>query len=190
LLGQRHYYPIYAAAQEQQLPVAIHPFNEGSGTAPAPTASGYPSHYLEFHTACILNVQAHLVSLIYEGVFERFPKLVFVFVECGVGWLPTLLWRLDREWKSLRIEVPWVKRKPSEYVAEHVRFTTQPLDEPDSLAHLHQLFDMFPAGEVLLFSSDYPHWDYDRPAYIAARLPGAIRERVMSENARVLYNLK
>jgi predicted TIM-barrel fold metal-dependent hydrolase len=73
---------------------------------------------------------------------------------------------------------------------ERVRFTTQPLDEPDSLAHLHQLFDMFPAGEMLLFSSDYPHWDYDRPAYIAARLPGAIRERVMSENARALYNLK
>ena len=56
--------------------------------------------------------EAQLTSLIAEGAFERFPELRVVLLESGFGWLPPLLWRLDKEWKGLRREIPWVKHAP------------------------------------------------------------------------------
>ena len=60
-----------------------------------------------------------MLSLVSEGVFERFPDLRVVLIECGFAWLPLLLWRFDKDWKGVWREVPWLKHRPSEYVAEH-----------------------------------------------------------------------
>lgn len=187
--GQRRYHPIYAAAERNHLPVAIHVGTDGAGTANPPTAAGYPSYYIEWHTCLIGALQAHLVSMICEGVFETFPRLKLVLIEGGVSWVPGLLWRLDKNWKALRSEVPWVKRKPSEYAADHVRLTTQPLEEPDRPSQLRRLLDLFPADRMLLFSSDYPHWDFDNPVRALSHLSDDMQRRIFSENARELYNL-
>jgi len=187
--GQRYYHPIYAAAERNNLPVAIHPFTEGGGIAGPPTAVGYPSYYIELNTCVIHSLQAHLVSMICEGVFEKFPRFKLVVIEGGISWVPGLLWRLDKNWKTLRSEVPWVRHRPSEYVTEHVRFTTQPLEEPDNPNHLVQLFDMFPADRVLMFSSDYPHWDSDDPTRILPGISADLKQRIFAENARELYDL-
>jgi predicted TIM-barrel fold metal-dependent hydrolase len=106
-----------------------------------------------------------------------------------VAWLPGFHWRLDQAWKALRSEVPWVKRRPSDYVLEHVRITTQPLEEPENPRHLLQLLELFPADRLLMFSSDYPHWDFDSPARAFPSLPPAMREAIFSTNARTLYGL-
>jgi len=187
--GQRIYHPIYEAAERHGLPIAIHPLNEGSLIFGAPTPVGYPSYYFEFHALATSALQTHLVSMIVEGVFAKFPNLRLVIVEGGVGWLPPLLWRLDKEWRSLRVEAPWVNRPPSEIVRDHVRLTTQPLDEPEDPAHLLALFDMFPADEILMFSSDYPHWDFDDPTRVLSGFPDETRRRIFAENARALYGL-
>ncbi|MDA1192150.1 MAG: amidohydrolase family protein, partial [Candidatus Poribacteria bacterium] len=65
--GQRYYHPIYAAAVEYGLPVAIHPGSEGVGVSGAPTAAGYPSTYFEWHTGLVGSYMAHLISLVTEG---------------------------------------------------------------------------------------------------------------------------
>ena len=78
-----------------------------------------------------LSFQAHLVSLLTEGVFERFPGLRVVMVEGGVAWLRAADVAAGRYWKALRSEVPWVRRPPSEYLRDHVRLGTQPLERPD-----------------------------------------------------------
>ncbi|MCH7974962.1 MAG: amidohydrolase [Bacteroidetes bacterium] len=187
--GQRYYHPIYATAERHGLPIAIHPFTEGAGIAYAPTAAGYPSHYIEFHTCIPGSLQVHLVSMICEGIFETFPGLKLVIMEGGISWLPSLLWRLDKNWKSLRSEVPWVKRKPSHYAADHVRLTTQPLEEPEHPRHLRQILDMFPAERMLMFSSDYPHWDSDNPTRVLSHFPKDMQRRISAENARQLYGL-
>jgi predicted TIM-barrel fold metal-dependent hydrolase len=60
-----------------------------------------------------------------------------------------------------------------------VRFTTQPIDEPDDISQLWRLLEMMDAGRTLMFSSDYPHWDTDAPKVtLTARLPEHLRERI------------
>jgi uncharacterized protein len=184
--GQRFFHPIYAAAVQYGLPVAIHPGSEGVGVSGAPTAAGYPSSYFEWHTGLVGSYMAHLISLVTEGVFQKFPTLRFVLVEGGVSWLPPLLWRFDKNWKALRMTTPWLNRPPSEVVQEHVLLTTQPIEESE---HFRAMLDMFDAGRMLMFSSDFPHWDGDTPDFTAGFIPSRLRSRVMHETARELYRL-
>ena len=48
---------------------------------------------------------------------------------------------------------------------------------------------MMDLGDNLMFSTDYPHWSYDSPAYAINRFPAAQRERIMRGNATALYGL-
>jgi predicted TIM-barrel fold metal-dependent hydrolase len=167
--------------------VATHPGTEGTGISNTFVA-GNPSTYLEWHTNIPQNYMGHVTSLLCEGVFEKFPKLTFVCIEGGLAWIPHVLWRLDKNWKALRSSVPWVKKLPSEYVWDHVRFTTQPIEEPENPAHLLAIFEMIRAEKTVLFSSDYPHWDNDSPSHGLPKLPEAIAERIFHRNAEELYN--
>jgi predicted TIM-barrel fold metal-dependent hydrolase len=189
LLGQRQFHPIYEAAERHGLPVMIHPGTEGAGGSNPPTSSGYPTRYMEWHTSLSQNYMAHLTSLVCEGVFERFPKLKFVLLEGGIAWLPHLMWRLDKNYKGLRASVPWLKRMPSEYIREHCMFSTQPIEEPEDPKHLISIFDMIDAENLLMFSSDYPHWDNDVPTEILKRLSPEAKRKIYYENAKALYNL-
>jgi len=187
--GHRFFHPIYEAAVAHNLPVAIHPGTEGVGISGVPTAAGYPSSYLEWHTGLIASYMAHLISLVSEGTFQRFPTLRFVMMEAGALWLPPLLWRFDKNWMGLRQTTPWLDRAPSEIIAEHILLTTQPLEEPEENEHFAAMLDMFDVGKMLMFSSDFPHWDGDTPDFAARAFPAALRGRVMSETARELYRL-
>ncbi|HEY8598789.1 MAG TPA: amidohydrolase family protein [Thermomicrobiales bacterium] len=187
--GHRFFHPIYEAAVAQNLPVAIHPGTEGVGISGVPTAAGYPASYLEWHTGLIASYMAHLISLVSEGTFQRFPTLRFVMMEAGALWLPPLLWRFDKNWMGLRQTTPWLDRAPSKIIADHILLTTQPIEEPDASAHFRAMLDMFDVGKMLMFSSDFPHWDGDTPDFAARAFPAALRGRVMSETARELYRL-
>jgi predicted TIM-barrel fold metal-dependent hydrolase len=186
--GQRYYHPIYAACERHGLPLAIHPGTEGMGINHQPSP-GYPTHYIEWHCVMSLAFQAHLTSILTEGLFERFPGLRIVLVEGGVAWLAPLMWRLDAYWRSLRSEVPWVRKPPSAYLRDHVRLTSQPLERPDDDRHLLTLFEAMDAEHVVMFASDYPHWDFDSPTRAFPTLPHALREAIFSANARSFYRL-
>jgi uncharacterized protein len=186
--GQRQYYPIYEACARHGLPLAIHPGTDGMGINVQPTP-GYPTHYIEWHTCLSLGFQAHLVSFLTEGVFERFPGFRVVLVEGGVSWLAALMWRLDAEYKALRSEVPWLKQLPSRYLANHVRLTSQPLERPEDPKHLLRMLDMLDAEHLLMFSSDYPHWDFDSPTEAFPAMPEGLHRRIFEQNAREWYGL-
>jgi len=188
--GNARYWPIYEAAEEMGLPVAVHPGAEGRGITGPPTAAGWPSSYFEWHTSLSQNFMAHVTSLVIEGVFQQFPKLTFVAVEGGIAWLPHLMWRLDKNWKALRETTPWLTERPSDVIRQHVRVTTQPIEEPDKPQHLLQIFDMIGNDDMLMFSSDYPHWDGDDPKHALPKMPDELAEKVYWKNAAELYNLQ
>ena len=132
---------------------------------------------------------SHLVSMIAEGVFVKYPNTRFVMNEFGVAWLPFLLWRMDMEWRAARDDVPWLTRRPSEYVREFVRFSTQPLEEPDDPRDLVTLLELIDGDDLLLFSSDYPHWDFDNPTYALRAFPESSKRKILFDNARDFFRL-
>ena len=131
----------------------------------------------------------HLNSMVCEGVFEKFPKLRLVLIEGGIAWLPHLMWRMDKNFKALRSSVPWLQRLPSEYIREHVRLTTQPIEEPSDPSRILQILDWIHAEETVMFSSDYPHWDFDNPMMSLPPMPKTLKARVMAGTATELYRL-
>lgn len=187
--GHRCHDPVYAAAVRHGLPIALHPGTEGGGISNPPTAAGYVGDYLQFHTIVPHSLAAHLVSMIGEGVFERFPELKIVIAGGGVAWLPQLLWRMDRSYKALRAMSPTLRRLPSEVVREHVRVTTQPIERPDDPEPMLRLLELLGAEPMLLFASGYPDWDFDDPAAVWSAWPADKRERIFRDNARELYRL-
>lgn len=188
LLSDLHYHPIYEAAEEHGLPIAIH-IGGIEGTFPTVPAlgGGTPATYFEYKTIVTTAYQTHVASLVIRGIFERFPNLRFAMVECGLGWLVDLLWRMDTNWKALRDEAPWVKRLPSEYVFERVRFTSQPFVEPPTRKQLLAFCEMIQIERTLMFASDYPHYDFDNPLRILASIPDAAIGPVRAGNAYELF---
>jgi hypothetical protein len=138
------------------------------------------------HSQC---QQTALASLVLEGVFERYPKLKMVMIEAGFGWAPSLSWRLDRNFERLRSEVPHLKRRPSEYIRDHIYWTTQPMEDPERREHLFEVIDWV-GWDKLLFATDYPHWDYDDPSRVLpAGVSDANKQAFYLDNARKLYGL-
>ncbi len=190
-LGNRFFHPIYEAAQACGLPIAAHTTNEGKGISPAPTVAGYPSRYLEFHTGLAANAIAQTASLVCEGVFAKFPNFQFLLMEGGISWVLPLMWQLDADWKRLKQEMPLLKEKPSDYLKRQFFYTTQPIEEPKSNTDLLHLYEQVGGHTQIMFSSDFPHWDFDNPFKI---LPGQtaadLKRRILRENARRLFAKK
>jgi hypothetical protein len=187
-MGRRKYWPMYEAAVAHDLPVGVH-FG-GSGGSPI-TGTGFPSFYIEDHAGMPTVFQSQVISLVCEGVFERFPDLKIVLIEGGFGWLPSLMWRLDEAYGRLREEVPALRRLPSEYIREHFWITTQPMEEPPRVTQLERLLDQLNMNDRLMFATDYPHWDFDAPDHaIPGRLPADLKAAIRAENAVRLYGLR
>ncbi|MGN6700495.1 MAG: amidohydrolase family protein [Thermomicrobiales bacterium] len=187
--GNRFYHPIWEACERHGLVAGVHIANEGAGMAGPPTGVGYPTYYIETRMARPQMAMAHAVSLIAEGVFEKFPGLKFLFDEADQFWAAGLMWHMDADWKSLRDQTPWVKRLPSEYFLEHIRVGSQPMLEAASDAQFMCMLDAMHAERTLVYSSDWPHWDWDDPATTFPKLPERLHKRVFAENARELFGL-
>jgi uncharacterized protein len=131
----------------------------------------------------------HLASILCHGIFERFPRTRVIMMEGGLVTFVGLLWRLDTAWRSCRTEIPHCVRPPSEYVHDHVAWSTQPLEEPPEERLLAPAIEGLQPWRTLCFSSDYPHWDFDDPRQTLRRLPAEYRAAVAHENASRFFAL-
>jgi uncharacterized protein len=183
-LGRRQLWPIYRLAEKLELPIGVH---AGSAYRYAPTAVGWPSHFVEDYIAQSAAFENQLQSMISEGVFAKFHNLKVVATESGLTWLSGFVWRADKTWKGVRAEVPWITRPPSEIVRDHVRFTVQPIDAADEHEAILRLVDHIKTDRLFLFSTDYPHWQFDGDAALPSGLPDELSRRIMSENALATY---
>jgi predicted TIM-barrel fold metal-dependent hydrolase len=91
--------------------------------------------------------------MIYDGVFERFPKLRGGVIESGAGWVPDFLRQLDLGYKSFSRTDPYLKElsmPPSAYLRRAIKFTPFAGEEVGRMIQ-----DAGP--DLFLFSTDYPH---------------------------------
>ena len=188
--GHPIYDPIFEAASEMNLPLLMH---SGGDQLPGGThhvAGGMPLSRMEFTTLGTQSAAMHLASLIVHGVFERYPNLTYIVVESGVAWLGPFAWRLDQVVDELRRESDWIRKLPSEYLREHVRISTQPIELSPERQQLIDVLNGFEGIEdVLVFASDYPHWDADAPSWLARRLPEEWGQKVLHDNAAKVLRL-
>ena len=187
--GNPIYDPIWQAAAECSLPVAVHTHFDGVGISPPITSAGQPDSYAEYHVLCGSGMYGHFTSVLLSGVFERFPGAKLVMVEGGVVPFLGYLWRLDADWKACRSEVPHCRKLPSEYVWEHVRITTQPIETPPDGEDLWPVIRHLRPERTMMFASDYPHWDFDEPTHVLRLMPEDARDAVAYGNAAELFRL-
>jgi predicted TIM-barrel fold metal-dependent hydrolase len=189
--GVRTFQPIHEATARHGLHLAIHTGTEGLGTSNPPSSAGWPTYAIEWRAAQFQNLSAHLVSLVTEGVFVQYPALKVVLLEGGAAWLPQLLWRLDKNFKAMRSECPWLTELPSKYLLRNVRFGTQGIERPDNPDHLWTMLRLMDAEHTLLYSGNYPRWDFESPAesLVLQTAPPEVRSRIAYDNAAELYGL-
>ena len=154
------YMKLYRAIEERGLVLSFHSgFNWGDQVFR--TCNRFLSvHALGFSFYNIL----HCTNWVINGMPERFPKLPVIWVESGVAWVPFLMQRLDHEYMLRTSDCPLLKKKPSDYMRE-MYYSTQPIEVQD-LEAMKVTFRMMNAETQLLYSSDYPHWDFDLPTVI------------------------
>ncbi|WP_127103932.1 amidohydrolase family protein [Pararhodobacter zhoushanensis] len=183
-LGRQTYWPIFEAAEKHGLPIGIH---AGSMLRHAPSHSGYHSFLIEDHIAMTQGFATQIASMIAEGVFAKYPDLKVVAIESGVSWIPPLMWRMSKDWRGTRIEVPWVKDSPAALIRRHVRVTSQPFDGPEDPAEVEKMLSHLLSDDMLLFSSDYPHWHYEGLDVLPHGVPDALLQKAMRSNALATY---
>lgn len=180
------YMKVYRAIEERGLALSFHSgFNWGKSSVFQSCNRFIAAHALGFSFYNIL----HLTNWVVNGLCERFPKLPVIWIEAGLAWVPFLMQRLDHEFMMRSSECPLLKKKPSEYMRD-MYYSTQPM-EIQNMAALEVTFDMINAETQLLYSSDYPHWDFDLPSTISD-LPFVserARHNILGGNAARLFKL-
>ncbi|GAA3406786.1 amidohydrolase family protein [Paenibacillus hodogayensis] len=188
--GNAIYEPIFEACVRHNLVFTIHIGNEGQGINPSPTGAGHVTHYIESRASRTQTMMAHMASLLFSGVFEKYPTLKVVMQEAGVMWIAPYLWKLDQDWKGLRVQTPWVKKPPSDYYRSNMYVSSQPIELTPDPALFVPMLDALYAKECLLFASDYPHWDFDSPRLAFPKLDASYADSIFYRNAANLYGLQ
>jgi hypothetical protein len=180
------YMKVYALLEEMGLPLGFHAGYNWSEQSMTMMNKFISVHAIGF----VFYNMVHLTNWIINGLPERFPKLKVIWIESGLAWVPFMMQRLDNEYMMRSSEAPLLKRKPSDYMRE-MYFTTQPMEITD-MGALEQTFRMMNAETQVLYSSDYPHWDFDLPStiYDLPFLGEKAKHNILGGNAVRLFNLK
>jgi predicted TIM-barrel fold metal-dependent hydrolase len=184
--GNVRYHPIHEAAARNGLAIGLHAWGRAGQ---APGVSGITRTYIEDYLANCQVAQTQVASLVSEGVFDRLPDLRVVLMECGFSWLPSLLWRFDKDWKGVWREVPWVREKPSAYVRRHIKATIEPAGLPRDDGPRDAMLDMV-GSELLMYSSDHPHDHGDSGRALLAALDPETREAIETETPASFYGVR
>jgi predicted TIM-barrel fold metal-dependent hydrolase len=152
-LAHTYWDPVWAATQDAGLSVSFH-IGAGDISDITNDASnmGTKANFSRGGSLALLDNQNCLASLLFGGVCARFPKLDFVSVESGVGWLVCVLEMFDWQWKNgdVRKEHPEYDLLPSEYFKRQVYGSFW-----FEKAGVNAALEAFP--DNLMWETDYPH---------------------------------
>jgi uncharacterized protein len=192
ITSQRHagvhknmYMRIYRELEDRGLPLAFH-----AGPSWGDTMTSTMNRFLSVHAMSFVTCNmTHMTNWIVNGLPERFPRLKVIWIESGLAWVPFMMQRLDHEYLMRQSDAPLLKRLPSDYIRE-MFFTSQPLEV--TIPHmLEATFKAVNAETQLMYSSDWPHWDFDVPSRIAGLpfLNEQAKRNILGETARKLFRL-
>ncbi len=176
--------PMWAAIQDCDVTITFH------------ISTGRDPRAARKDGGAIINYAAHALSptvepiacLCASGVLERFKKLRFAGIECGIGWVPWALEAMDEAARKHHMwAFPKLKKLPSEYFREHGAASFQ--DDPIGLelAERHNLVNNF------LWANDYPHHEGSWPhsAQSIERQMGELKEesrtKILGLNAARIF---
>jgi predicted TIM-barrel fold metal-dependent hydrolase len=180
------YMRLYRAIEESGKPICFHAGYHWQDPSLATIPTFLGMHALGF----VWCNMVHMTNWILQGIPVRFPRLKSLWVESGLAWLPFLMQRLDDQFLMRQSEAPSLRRLPSEYMAEHCWYSSQPM-ERGNLKALELTFEMIRAETQLLWSSDWPHFDFDTPAVIhdLPFLTETAKRNILGRNAQRLFDL-
>jgi predicted TIM-barrel fold metal-dependent hydrolase len=180
------YMPLYGKIQEAGKTLAFH-----SGFHWGDPSLQQCNRFLSMHAISFVHYNlVHLTNWIINGLPERFPNLKMLWIESGLAWLPFIMQRLDAEYLMRSSEAPLLRKLPSEYINQ-MHFSSQPL-ERSNMKLTAATFEAIRAETQLLFSSDWPHWDFDLPHTITTLpfLSEQAKRNILGLNAAKLFDLK
>jgi predicted TIM-barrel fold metal-dependent hydrolase len=189
LYGKPQFWPLWDAAAEAGLPVAVH-LEGGTGIGLPPTPSGQPRSYEQYLGFSALSYLYHLMNMIAEGVFERTPNLKVVWADGGADLLTPFIWRMDTFGRPHLEQTPWAPRMPSDYLPGHVYFVQGSLDGPGDVDFAGEWLGFTGKDTMLMFGSSYPHWQLNDPRALARSLSPQQRDRLQWGNAAALYGIE
>lgn len=191
-LGDERYDVIYDAAQDHDLTVTYHAsggaFQFDFNRQNQALETMFSVHTLSHPWGQMLT----LTSLMEHGTPVKFPDLDFVFLESGLLWAPYMMYRMNREYSMRRSEVPLLEKTPEKYIRDQMYFATQPIEEPNNSAHYQSIIELIGADSVV-FSTDYPHWDFDHPEGMLPYLSFLSeddREKILYRNAADAFGIQ
>jgi uncharacterized protein len=187
--------PFWEVAEEEQMPVHIHSGlrqagkRKSEGSFQQAAASFGREIGLAEMGGPVGDASQFMSKFIYSGLFDRFPGLQMVAVECGVGWIPHFLEHMDDHyWRNRTWTKSALRMLPSEYFRRNWKATF--IREPFAVATRHWI-----GIDNMMWSTDYPHhrhdWPYSRRIIEDSMggVPETERRRMVCENARELYKL-
>ena len=183
---------VWAQAQEAGIPVLFHvggeekmnPVYKVNGGPPVPDFHGGDDNFTAVSYMPIPSaVMQTLATLIFDGVFDRFPQLKWGAIELGAAWVPGWMRAMDSAAHAFRrneTRLQKLSALPSEIVRRQLRVTPYPHEDAGWI-----IANSGP--EVALFSSDYPHVEGGRAPLkrfdeSLARTPEADRRRFYADN--------
>jgi predicted TIM-barrel fold metal-dependent hydrolase len=177
---------VYSAIEETGLPLAFHAgynWNEQSMTMMNKFIAVHALGFVWYN-------MVHLTNWVLNALPERFPKLKVIWIESGLAWLPFMIQRLDNEYMMRSSECPGLKKLPGEYITD-MFYTSQPMEIPRDMSLLEATFKCIKAESQLLYSSDYPHWDFDLPStiYDLPFLKEKAKRDILGGNAAKLFKI-
>ncbi len=183
------YEPFWSLVEETGMPISFHIVGPRNANVAQTFMNPTPGVKETFIAIAPISICEVVSTLVFTGVLERHPKLAFVLVECGIGWIPYFVERMDQTFAKHRFWTKSViKEKPSTYWYRQGHATF--IQDLSGVAARHR------AGlRNVMWSTDYPHsdstWPHSRQALAEhfVDVPEDERRLIAGGNAARLYRL-
>ncbi|MEW5876427.1 MAG: amidohydrolase family protein, partial [Candidatus Zixiibacteriota bacterium] len=195
-LGDPQWNPLWEVAVDLDLPVSFH---IGSGNMEMGllqskiAAYGKMTAFTELSVDIFLRNGVQMVDLIMSGVLARYPKIKFISVESGIGWIPFVLEALDYQFmgNDVKEEHPEFDLLPSEYFTRNI-YACYWFEQTAP----RRLIDKVGVDNIL-FETDFPHPTSLYGEEVHARIKGglsdceeSVRRKILWDNAQKLYKVE